>query len=231
MCRSSRRHERTGGVGAPAAAASATPDAGAAAFHSCTRRDKIVLALMVGIPTSLHIALVWFPALATVAAVVHRLERHRPVGDIQFVGFRNYWEIFTVFDNKLFPAIFNNVILLVFLFFGPGVRDLLRLPARQEHPRHAHLPEPLLLPGRALAGSRRLHLEERDVLAATRGCSTSRCWPGRADRLRRRPEQALRRSTSRSSTSRSGCRRTSPPSSSPSAGATSATSWCSTWPG
>ena len=31
-----------------------------------TRQDKVVLALMLGIPTAVHIFLVWFPALSSI---------------------------------------------------------------------------------------------------------------------------------------------------------------------
>jgi multiple sugar transport system permease protein len=33
----------------------------------------------------------------------------------KLIGFRNYWAVFTVFDGKFFPALFNNMVLLVFL--------------------------------------------------------------------------------------------------------------------
>ena len=94
-------------------------------FSQLTRTDKIVIAVMVGIPTFLHVAFVWFPALATVILSFSDWNGIAPVGDVRFVGFRNYWEIFTVFDNKLFPALFNNVVLLVFLFVGPTAFGIL----------------------------------------------------------------------------------------------------------
>jgi len=94
-------------------------------FSQLTRTDKIVIAVMVGIPTFLHVGLVWFPSLATVILSFSDWNGIAPVGDVRFVGFRNYWEIFTVFDNKLFPALFNNVVLLVFLFVGPTAFGIL----------------------------------------------------------------------------------------------------------
>ena len=113
------------GVGAPVTVASATPEPGRRRFSQLTRRDKIVIFVMVGIPTVIHVTFVWFPALATIVLSFSDWNGIAPVGDIRFVGFLNYWEIFTVFDNKLFPAIFNNVILLVFLFFGPTAFGIL----------------------------------------------------------------------------------------------------------
>ena len=84
-----------------------------------SRVDKLVLTVMVGVPTLLHVVLVWFPAIATLILSLTRWDGFQGVGEIKFVGFRNYWEIFTVFENKLVPALFNNSLLLVFLFVGP----------------------------------------------------------------------------------------------------------------
>ena len=84
-----------------------------------SRVDKLVLTIMVGVPTLLHVVLVWFPAIATLILSLTRWDGFQGVGEIKFVGFRNYWEIFTVFENKLVPALFNNSLLLVFLFVGP----------------------------------------------------------------------------------------------------------------
>ncbi len=83
------------------------------------RVDKLVLSVMVGVPTLLHVVLVWFPAIATLILSLTRWDGFQGVGEIRFIGFRNYWEIFTVFENKLMPALFNNALLLVFLFVGP----------------------------------------------------------------------------------------------------------------
>lgn len=84
-----------------------------------SRVDKLILSIMVGVPTLLHVVLVWFPAIATLILSLTRWDGFQGVGDIRFIGFRNYWEIFTVFENKLVPALFNNALLLVFLFVGP----------------------------------------------------------------------------------------------------------------
>jgi multiple sugar transport system permease protein len=94
-------------------------------FSQLSKRDKILLVFMTGIPTLIHVAFVWFPALATVLLSFTRWNGIVGVADIRFIGFRNYWEIFTVFDNKIFPAIFNNLFLLVFLFIGPTALGIL----------------------------------------------------------------------------------------------------------
>ena len=165
--------------------------------------------LFVGIPAFLHITLVWVPAIVTGVLSFTQWDNLAPLTAIKFVGFNNYWQIFTIFDNRLFPALFNNFVLLFWLFALFGGRYVARLPARQEPPWWALLPERLLLPGGPLARRRWVHVEERDVLPR----------PGTAQHdLARRPRStssATRRRSSRStcrcSTSRSGCLATSQP--------------------
>jgi multiple sugar transport system permease protein len=79
-------------------------------------RDRFWLWVFVGIPAFLHITLVWIPAIVTGVLSVTRWDNLAPLSAIRFVGFRNYWEIFTIFDNRLFPALFNNFVLLLWLF-------------------------------------------------------------------------------------------------------------------
>ena len=71
---------------------------------------------MVGIPTALHLLLVWVPALFTVALSFTKWNNLDPLTAITPVGFENYWVIFTIFDSRLFPALFNNLALMFFLF-------------------------------------------------------------------------------------------------------------------
>jgi multiple sugar transport system permease protein len=90
-----------------------------------SRSDPTVLWVMAGIPTALHIMFVWVPALATVILSFTKWDGLQPFSKIKFIGFKNYWQIFRIFDDKLFPALFNNVVLLVFLFFGPTLLGIL----------------------------------------------------------------------------------------------------------
>jgi multiple sugar transport system permease protein len=85
-------------------------------FQTFTRRDRMWLTLMVGIPVTLHIVLVWIPALLTAVLSFAEWDNLLPISEVSPVGFRNYWQIFTVFDNRLFPAIFNNLMLMSWLF-------------------------------------------------------------------------------------------------------------------
>lgn len=80
-----------------------------------TRSDKIVLSLMVAIPAFIHIVLVWIPAMSTVVLSFTEWDNLTPLSDAKWVGFQNYWVIFTIFDTQLFPALFNNLMLIVFL--------------------------------------------------------------------------------------------------------------------
>jgi multiple sugar transport system permease protein len=74
---------------------------------------------MVGIPSFFHIALVWIPAIFT--AVMSFTEWNDISGFEKVVGFRNYWEIFTIFEDPLFPALFNNFVLVIWLFICSAI--------------------------------------------------------------------------------------------------------------
>lgn len=94
-------------------------------FQVLARSDRRWLILMVGVPAFLHIMLVWVPALLTVALSFTRWNNLDPVTEITPVGGENYRVIFTVFDTRLFPAIFNNLALIFFLFACSAVSVLL----------------------------------------------------------------------------------------------------------
>ncbi|MEZ5224453.1 MAG: sugar ABC transporter permease [Ilumatobacteraceae bacterium] len=97
--------------------AAAAPPAGRRRhFSQLSRADKLVLAVMVGVPAFLHVMLVWIPAILTGVLSVAAWDNLQPVDTIRMVGFRNYWQVFTIFDNKLFPALFNNFVLIIWLF-------------------------------------------------------------------------------------------------------------------
>ncbi len=94
-------------------------------YSKLTKQDKFWLGVMVGVPALLHIVLVWIPAMATVGLSFTEWDNLAPLTDIKLVGFQNYWFIFTVFDPNLFPALFNNFILVFFLFFCSAIGMLL----------------------------------------------------------------------------------------------------------
>jgi multiple sugar transport system permease protein len=80
--------------------------------------DRRVAFLMAGIPTLLHVALVWIPTIASIALSFTNWKGIR-FSDIEWVGFKNYEQIFTVFEKNFFQALINNSVLLIFLFIGP----------------------------------------------------------------------------------------------------------------
>ena len=96
---------RAGADGAPTTVPAATPPAGRRRRHytQLSRVDKAMLTLMVGVPATLHILLVWIPAILTGILSFAAWDNLAPVSDVRFVGFRNFWQIFTIFDNRLFP--------------------------------------------------------------------------------------------------------------------------------
>ncbi len=84
-------------------------------FSTLTTSDRWWLAVMVGVPTFLHVTLVWIPAVATTVLSFFQWDNLTPIGDATPVGFQNYWVIFTVFDTLLFPSLFNNFVLIFWL--------------------------------------------------------------------------------------------------------------------
>jgi ABC-type sugar transport system permease subunit len=83
-----------------------------------TRRDKLVLFVMCGIPTILLIAFVWFPALASVGLSFTSWDGIGGLGTIKWVGFQNYHQIFTIYP-PFGPALRHNVIWLAFFALIP----------------------------------------------------------------------------------------------------------------
>ena len=189
----------------------------AAARTGCARlsdRDLVVVTLMAVIPTLFVLALVWFPAIAIGAAVVHQLERHRPAAaGSRASGSTNYVNVATNYP-PFWPALAAQPDL---------ARGLLRHRRRRSgcswpccwtrRCGSAGFYQTRVLPaGRAAPGPRRLHLAA-DLLAR----------PGPAQRGAR---LATTRSTG-TATRTTTCG----PCWWPPAGGTSATSCCCTWPG
>ena len=85
--------------------------------HRWTRRDKLVLALMIGVPTLISVALVWVPALSSVALSFTRWDGIG-LDSIQWIGLRNYREIFTIYP-PFYPALLHNLIWLLFFLLVP----------------------------------------------------------------------------------------------------------------
>jgi multiple sugar transport system permease protein len=88
-----------------------------------TRRDRFVVALMIGVPTLISVALVWVPALSSVALSFTRWDGIG-LDSITPVGLRNYREIFTIYP-PFYPALWHNLLWLVFFILIPTPIGLL----------------------------------------------------------------------------------------------------------
>jgi multiple sugar transport system permease protein len=105
----------------PVTPAPAKAGAGAAAavrrrrrYSLLTRRDKTILALMVGIPLFFDLLLIWGPTLASVGLSFTDWSGIGPITSDNVVGLKNYQNLFTsyVFFR---PALTHNLIWLAFL--------------------------------------------------------------------------------------------------------------------
>jgi multiple sugar transport system permease protein len=94
-------------------------------FSVLTRRDKVVLTLMVGIPAFIHIFLIWVP---TVASVVLSFTSWNGIGGldkIKWIGLKNYDVLVNVYQ-PFWPAVQHNFMWLgVFLFIATPLGMLL----------------------------------------------------------------------------------------------------------
>jgi multiple sugar transport system permease protein len=81
-------------------------------------RDRWIVLAMVGIPTILHVGLVWIPTVASILLSFTDWNGIR-FSDMNWVGLQNYQQIVTAFRRDFFQALINNSVLLIFLFIGP----------------------------------------------------------------------------------------------------------------
>jgi multiple sugar transport system permease protein len=89
-------------------------------YSLLTRQDRIVLALAVGIPAFIHIALVWFPTLASVALSFTSWNGIGGLENIEWVGIQNYQNLPAY--PPFIPALTHNLIwLAVFLFIATPI--------------------------------------------------------------------------------------------------------------
>ncbi|WP_338898101.1 sugar ABC transporter permease [Streptomyces sp. TG1A-60] len=82
-----------------------------------TRRDRLTLGLMAGLPTILHVALVWVTALASIALAFATWDG---IGfdSIKWVGLQNFRELFTI-NPQFWPAVQHNIIWFAALILIP----------------------------------------------------------------------------------------------------------------
>jgi multiple sugar transport system permease protein len=96
--------------------ASSASERGRRRYSLLTDKDRRVLAAMVGIPTFLHVMLIWVPAILSVALSFASWNGFK-ISRISWNGLTNYKQIFTVFEKDFYEAVLNNLWVLVFLFF------------------------------------------------------------------------------------------------------------------
>ena len=87
-------------------------------IRTLTVRDRVVIALLLGIPLLADLAFVWFPAVGSVILSFSNWDGLGPISQIHLVGGQNYHFAATV-DPTFWPAVRHNLIwLLVFMFFA-----------------------------------------------------------------------------------------------------------------
>ena len=80
--------------------------------------DRVVVIVMVTVPTLFVVGLVWIPALLSVVLSFGKWNGIGPVDNIEWVGTKNYSDITTIYP-PFWPAVQHNLIWLGFLFFIP----------------------------------------------------------------------------------------------------------------
>lgn len=94
-------------------------------FSLLTRRDKVTLTLMVGIPAFIHISLIWLPTLASIVLSLGKWDGIGGLDQIKWVGLKNYETLANVYE-PFWPAVQHNVIwLAVFLLIASPLGMLL----------------------------------------------------------------------------------------------------------
>ena len=85
-------------------------------YSLLNRHDKLILALMVGVPLALDLLLIWGPTLASIGLSLTDWSGFGAITSENFVGLKNYQNLFT---SYIFfrPALAHNLIWLAFLTF------------------------------------------------------------------------------------------------------------------
>ncbi len=77
--------------------------------------DRLVVALMIIVPTALVVALVWIPAIMSVWLSFTNWDGLGSFTDAKFIGIKNYSDVVTIYP-PFWPAIQHNLIWLAVLF-------------------------------------------------------------------------------------------------------------------
>ena len=85
-------------------------------YSILTRRDRVVLFLMVGIPVALTVVFIWLP---TLASILLSFTNYQGIGGLtasNIVGLKNYVFLFTQY-TLFWPALTHNLLWLAFFVF------------------------------------------------------------------------------------------------------------------
>jgi len=85
-------------------------------YSLLTRRDKLILALMVGIPLLLDVIFIWGPTFVSVLISFTHWNGIGSPFDAEVIGFTNYESLFGAYPF-FWPALQHNIIWLAFLMF------------------------------------------------------------------------------------------------------------------
>jgi multiple sugar transport system permease protein len=86
--------------------------------------DRLAVTLMLGVPLAVVVGLIWVPTFLSVVLSFTSWDGIGGIDTIQWVGTRNYQQIFEIYP-PFWPAFRHNVIWLVFLTVVPTVLGLL----------------------------------------------------------------------------------------------------------
>ncbi|MEA2536325.1 MAG: multiple sugar transport system permease protein [Chloroflexota bacterium] len=85
-------------------------------YSVLSRRDKITLGLMLGIPAFIHILFVWVPTISSIVLSFTTWNGIGGLDKIKFVGLKNYENLVSIYD-AFWPAVSHNLIWLGVLIF------------------------------------------------------------------------------------------------------------------
>jgi multiple sugar transport system permease protein len=89
-----------------------------------SKRDRIAVALMVGVPLAFVVCFIWFPTFASVYLSFTNWDGIGGLDTINWIGLQNYDQIVSIYP-PFWPAFRHNLIWLVFLALVPTTLGLL----------------------------------------------------------------------------------------------------------
>jgi multiple sugar transport system permease protein len=100
-------------------------------YSVLTRRDRLTIGLMVGIPALIHIFLIWVPAIGSVILSFTSWNGIGGLDKIRWIGLKNYENLINVYQ-PFWPAVQHNLIwLAVFLFIATPLGMLMAVILNQ----------------------------------------------------------------------------------------------------